>query len=271
MKALNAGDVILVTGATSGLGKACAERLASRGFRVYGTGRKPAASAAGGVTLLAMDVTDDASVAGAVREILAREGRIDGVVCNAGYGIAGSVEETPLSEAKSQFEVNFFGTLRTVRAVLPVMRAAGNGCILVVGSMAGLAGVPYQSHYSAAKFALEGLVESLRMETRAFGIRCAVLEPGDHRTGFTDARKKSGHPGSPYAAVMERSLGVMEKEERNGADPGGMARLVEKLLRKKRLRVRYMVGPGFQKLAMILKRLLPSRAYEWIMSLYYRV
>lgn len=271
MKALKEGDVILVTGATSGLGKACAERLAARGFRVYGTGRKPSAVEAGGVSLLAMDVTDDASVTGAVGEILAREGRIDGVVCNAGFGIAGSVEETPLSEAKSQFEVNFFGTLRTIQAVLPALRAAGGGCVLVVGSMAGLAGVPYQSLYSAAKFALEGLVEALRMETRAFGIRCAVVEPGDHRTGFTDARRKSAPPGSPYAAAMERSLGVMEKEERNGADPGGMARLVEKLLRKKRLRVRYMVGPAFQKLAMVLKRLLPSRAYEWIMSRYYRV
>lgn len=271
MNTAKSGDVVLVTGATSGLGKACAERLAARGYLVYGTGRKPPASASGGITLLPMDVTEDASVRSAVQEILSREGRIDSVVCNAGYGIAGPVEETTLADAKAQFETNFFGTLRTIQAVLPAMRSAGRGCILVVGSMAGLAAVPYQSMYSAAKFALEGLVEALRLETKAFGIRCAILEPGDHRTGFTDARKKSAAPGSPYASAMERSLGVMEAEERNGSDPEGMARLVERLLGRKRLRVRYMVGPGFQKLAMVLKRVLPSRAYEGIMSLYYRI
>ena len=271
MKTQGSGDVVLVTGATNGLGKACAEHLAARGYRVYGTGRKPSSPEAGGVILLSLDVTDDQSVRKAVREILDREGRIDAVVCNAGYGIAGPVEETPLAEAKSQFETNFFGTLRTIQAVLPSMRAAGRGRVLVVGSMAGLAGVPYQSLYSAAKFALEGLVEALRLEMKAFGIRCAIVEPGDHRTGFTDARKKSAAPGSPYAAAMERSLGAREKEERNGSDPADMARLVERLLRTDRLRVRYMVGPGFQKLAMTLKRVLPSRTYEWIMSSYYRI
>lgn len=271
METLKSGDVVLVTGATSGLGKACAERLASKGFRVYGTGRNPTVSEPGSFVLLKLDIMDDASVGTAVREILAREGRIDAVVCNAGYGIAGSVEETPLSEAKAQFETVFFGTLRTIQAVLPSMRASGGGRILVIGSMAGLAAVPFQSLYSSAKFALEGLVEALRMETRGFGIRCAIVEPGDHRTGFTDARKKSAVPGSPYAPVMDRCLGVMEKEERNGADPGDMARLVERILRTDTPRVRYMVGPGFQKLAMVLKRLLPSRAFEWIMSTYYRV
>lgn len=271
MKTTNPGDVVLITGATSGLGKACAEHLAARGYRVYGTGRKPEMSEHEGITYLSMDVRDDSSVCNAVRELLDREGKIDAVLCNAGYGIAGPIEEAPLSEAKSQFETNFFGTLRTIQAVLPAMRKAGTGCVLVVGSMAGLAAVPYQALYSAAKFALEGLVEALRMETRAFGIRCAILEPGDHRTGFTDARKKSSVPDSPYSVAMVRSLGVMEKEERNGADPANMAKLVEKLLRKNRLRVRYMVGPAFQKLAMILKRFLPARAFEQIMSAYYRV
>lgn len=271
MKTTQAGDVVLVTGATSGLGKACAEHLASCGYRVYGTGRRPSAPETAGVTLLAMDVSDDGSVKDAVRTVLDREGRIDAVLCNAGYGIAGPVEETPMSEAKAQFETNFFGTLRTIQAVLPDMRRSGRGCILVVGSMAGLAAVPFQAMYSATKFALEGLVEALRLETRAFGIRCAVVEPGDHRTGFTEARRKTAVPGSPYAEAMGRSLGVMEAEERNGADPQEMARLVERLLRKRRLRVRYMVGPGFQKLAMMLKRILPSRTFEWIIALYDKV
>ena len=271
MSGLRAGDVILVTGATSGLGRACAERLASAGFRVYGTGRNPLASGAHSFPLVRMEVTDDESVREAVKDILAREGRIDAVVCNAGYGIAGSVEETPLSEARAQLETTILGTLRTIQAVLPAMRTAGRGYILVVGSLAGLAAVPFQALYSAGKFALEGLVEALRMETKPYGIRSAIIEPGDHRTGFTDARRKTIPPDSPYTRVMERALKVMEDEERAGADPRGMARLVESLLRKERLRVRYMVGPGFQKLAMVLKRVLPSRTYEWIMSAYYRL
>lgn len=271
MPSLNRGAVVLITGATSGLGKACAELLSSAGFRVYGTGRNPDPSARSLVTLLKMDVTYDQSVRDTVGEILSREGRIDAVICNAGSGIAGSVEETPMEDVRDQFATVFFGTLRTIQAVLPGMRAAGSGTILCVGSIAGRAAVPFQAFYSAGKSALEGLIEALRMEVAPFRIRCALIEPGDFRTGFTAARKKVSPANSPYADSMARALGVMEKDEGSGADPKAMARLVLRLLKTEKLRVRYTVGPAFERFAVGLKRILPSRIYEALFSRYYRI
>jgi len=271
MKALNKGDIVLVTGATSGLGRACAERLALNGYRVYGTGRDPQKSNISAFSLLKMDVTDEKSVRQAVGDIISREGRIDAVVCNAGFGIAGPVEETSIEEVRSQLETVFFGTLRTIQAVLPGMRAAGKGTILCVSSIAGRAAVPFQAFYSASKFALEGLVESLRLEIRPYNIQCALIEPGDFKTGFTAARRKSATTESPYAEAMNRALGVMEKDEQGGANPVQMAGLVERLLQKKKLNVRYTVGPAFERFAVGLKRFMPSRMYERIFSWYYKV
>jgi NAD(P)-dependent dehydrogenase (short-subunit alcohol dehydrogenase family) len=271
MAAMNKKPVLLITGATSGIGKATAVRLSQKGYTVYGTGRNPSSSDADGYTLLKMDVTDEKSVRAAVQEILSREGRIDAVLCNAGFGIAGSVEETRIEDAHAQLETVFFGTLRTIQAVLPGMRASGGGTILVISSIAGRASVPFQAFYSASKFALEGLVEALRMEVRTWKVRCALIEPGDCRTGFTDARKKDIDKDSPYALAMVRALGVMEKDERSGSAPDEVAKLVESLLGKKNLRVRYTVGPGFERFAAGLKRFIPSRTYEWIFSKYYKV
>ncbi len=271
MTALKKGDVVLVTGATSGLGRAVAERLASSGYRVYGTGRNPKTDESPSFTLIRMDVTDEKSVRAAVQEILEKEGRIDAVLCNAGSGIAGSVEETPIQEVRYQMETVFFGTLRTLQAVLPAMRKKGGGVVLCVSSIAGRAAVPFQGFYSASKYALEGLVESLRYEVRPYNIRCALIEPGDFRTGFTDARKKTASLESPYSEAMARALGVMEKDERSGFPPARMAELVERLLSKKKLRVRYTVGPAFERFAAGIKRVLPSRVYESLFALYYRV
>lgn len=271
MADMNNGKVVLITGATSGMGKACAKRLAGKGYKVYGTGRNPEKSDENGYTLLKMDVTDDASVRSAVAEIIKKEGRIDAVLCNAGFGIAGSVEETRIEDSHAQLETVFFGTLRTIQAVLPGMREARNGTILVVSSIAGTSGIPFQALYSVSKFALEGLVEALRMEVRPFRVQCALIEPGDFRTGFTAARKKDIDKDSPYALSMMRALGIMEKDEQNGSDPSEMAELVERLLEKKRLRVRYTVGLMFERLVPIIKRILPGRLHEAVMATYYRV
>lgn len=256
--------VVLVTGASSGLGNAVATFLAKKSLKVYGTSRDPSArprKADEFFDLLPMDSADGDSVEAAVAEVLRREGRIDALVCNAGMGIAGPVEETPVDEAVRQMDVNFFGAVRAVKAVLPEMRAKG-GTILVIGSMAGLTGIPFQAYYSASKYALEGFVESLRLELKPFPVRLAIVEPGDFRTGFTAARKILTRPDSPYAAYASNAISQMERDERGGALPILMARLVHRLLSKRRLATRYRVGMLFQRVFIAAKPFIPSGLFE---------
>ena len=184
---MSAGRVVLITGASSGIGRCCAELLAARGCKVYGASRRPVAIA--GVEPLAMDVTDDGSVLRAVAAVMDREGRVDVLVNNAGIAIAGALEDCCIADAKEQFDVNLFGALRVCRAVLPAMRRQRSGYIINIGSIGGLIAIPFQGLYSASKFALEGLSESLRLEVRDFGIQVVLIEPGDHRTALTCNRR----------------------------------------------------------------------------------
>jgi len=264
--------VVLVTGASGGIGRAVAKAFAGAGARVFGTSRKPASvrDAPAGVEFLEWDAHEESSADACAAAALERAGRVDILVCNAGIGIGGSIEDVPMADAVRQFDANVFGTLRMLRAVLPGMRQRCSGLVLVVGSAAGRIAVPFQGHYSASKFALEGLVESLRLELRPFGVRAALIEPGDTRTGFTDSRRSL--PSSPaYAEAATRAIGVMEKDERSGADPAGVGALALRLARRRRLRVRYPIGPAFQLLALGLKRILPSRAFEAFLAVYYKV
>ncbi len=265
-------NVVLVTGASSGIGKACAERLAGLGHKVYGTSRK-AAGKAGPVDMISMDVTQDASVADGVARILKAEGRIDALVNNAGYGIAGAAEETSLQEAQQQFDTNFFGMFRVTKAVLPGMRERRSGLIVNMGSIAGLISIPFQSFYCATKFAIEGFTEALRMEVRPFGIRVALLEPGDHRTGFTGnrVRTKESQGASPYREKFDAALGVMERDEQKGPGPEAIARQVERLLGKRSPALRYPVGMFLQRFAVKLKRLLPESVFESIIRSTYKL
>ncbi|PKL23029.1 MAG: short-chain dehydrogenase/reductase [Spirochaetae bacterium HGW-Spirochaetae-3] len=266
--------VVLVTGASSGLGNACATQLAKRGYVVYGTGRAPdekSRKADEFFELIRMESSDDDSVHTAVSYVLAKEDRIDALVCCAGMGLAGSVEDTPIFDAAKQLDVNFLGAARVVREALPGMRAAG-GRILIVGSMAGRIGVPFQAYYAASKFALEGFVASLRMELNRFPVQVSIIEPGDFRTGFTAARESFGLSGDgPYAESGSRALAVMEESEMAGADPVLFARLVLKLLDKKRLGARYTVGLPPQRAALAIKRILPRRLYELMLMSYFKV
>ncbi|MFQ5457938.1 MAG: SDR family NAD(P)-dependent oxidoreductase, partial [Myxococcota bacterium] len=176
--------VVLVTGASSGFGAAISALLSSRGLRVFGTSRRAGAEGTGGaVTMLPLDVRSDASVTACVAGVLARAGRVDALVNNAGYTFASAAEEASLEEAKAQFETNFFGAARMMRAVLPIMRRQESGRIVNVTSLAGLLGVPFHAYYSASKFALEGFSEGLRQEVRSFGIHVSCVEPGDFKTG----------------------------------------------------------------------------------------
>ncbi len=260
--------VVLITGASSGIGAACASHLASNGFRVYGASRR--AQAPPGVEPLAMDVSSDASVNQAIQAILAREGHLDIVVNNAGMGIAGAIEDTSIEEARAQFETNFFGVMRVCRAALPEFRARRAGRLINIGSIGGLIAIPFQGLYSASKFAVEGLTEALRLEVRAFGVHVVLIEPGDHRTSFTDARRMTvASSASPYAETAARAIARMARDEQAGPPPEAVARLLHRVVNTANPRLRYTVGPAAQRAGVWAKRLLPNAVMELaVLSIY---
>ncbi len=186
--------VALVTGASSGIGRAITTLLSGRGFRVFGTMRRP--SEANGrfedVQLIRLDVRDEESVRSCLRTVLDQAGRIDALVNNAGYTLVGSLEETSIEEAKELFETNFFGVLRMSRAILPIMREQGSGRIANISSVLGFLPAPYQGIYAASKHALEGYSGSLDHEVRQFGIRVSVIESGFMRTNLGENSQLAG-------------------------------------------------------------------------------
>ena len=275
--------VILITGASSGIGKTCAHHLHRQGYRVYGTSRSaPAPQDNDGLPsqmpefpykMLRMNVDDDQSVQAGVDSVLADAGRIDVLVNCAGFGIAGAIEDTSTEEAKAQLETNFFGTLRACRAVLPEMRERGSGYVVNISSIGGIIGLPFQGLYSASKFAIEGLSEALRLEMKPFGVKIVMIEPGDFATGFTASRRRTRGctADSAYAEACEKSLAVMEHDETSAPPPDKIALAVERIINKPHPRLRYPVGPLPEIAAIYLKRIMPHRVFEWAMGKYYRV
>ncbi len=247
---------VLITGASSGIGAATAALLAAEGFRVWGTSRRPP-PATGAVRWLAMDVRDEASVADGVRTIMAADGAIDALVCNAGIGIFGSVEETDLDRARAQFETNVFGTLVPVRAVLPAMRARGQGRIVLVGSLAGRATIPFQVHYSATKAAVDALAVGLHLELATTGVDVSLIEPGDIKTAFNDATDWGDTASSVYGERLRRCETVIREELLVAPGPEIVARTILKALTARRPRLRYPVGPASW-LVPLARRLLPE-------------
>jgi NAD(P)-dependent dehydrogenase (short-subunit alcohol dehydrogenase family) len=247
---------VLITGASSGIGAASARLLAERGFDVFGASRRPLESGAG-LRWIAMDVRSDESVERGVREALAAAGRLDALVCCAGYGIFGSVEETPIETARQQFETNLFGVLRALRAVVPGMREARRGRIAVVGSLAGRAPIPFQAHYSATKAALDALTLALRAELHPFGVGVSLIEPGDIRTPFNDAMDWGDPAGSAYGERAVAASRAIRELLPQAPGPERVARAVHRALTARRPRVRYTAGSDA--LAVPLgRRLLPD-------------
>ena len=277
MKASNDCRVILITGGSSGFGTACVNYLASRGHRVYGTSRRAEfpsnEDSLRAPLIIPMDVCEAASVEAAVAFILQREGRLDVLVNNAGIGHAGSIEDTSIEEGKAQLETNFFGVHRVCRSVLPVMRKQGSGLIVNIGSIGGLITIPFQGFYCASKSALMALTESLRMEVKPFGVQVTLIEPGDFKTGFTANRvfAAASQNASAYADRQDAAIGAMERDEQSGADPRDLAVLLEKIMEKKRVRPRYLVGMFFQKLAVWVKCILPASVFEKLIMSYYKL
>ena len=272
-----ASKVVLITGASAGFGRACAEQLGRLGHRVYGTSRRAdfpeSADLCSFPLMVPMDVRDDDSVRRALDFVLNREGRIDVVVNNAGVGLAGAIEDTSVEEARALFETNFFGVLRVCRAVLPALRAQGSGLVVNVSSLGGLVTIPFQGFYSASKYALESMSDALRMELRPFGVHVTLLEPGDFKTGFTQSRvfSAASGEGSAYRERCQRAVAVMEKDEQNGADPRQLADLLARVIDTPSPRNRYLVGALSQRLAVAARHLLPSTLLDKAVRAVYRV
>jgi NAD(P)-dependent dehydrogenase (short-subunit alcohol dehydrogenase family) len=257
----------LVTGASSGIGAAAASTLAASGWRVFGTHRRPRREADPKVEWIRMDVCDESSVDGAVRSILDETGTIEALVCCAGFGIYGSVEEVSIEDAQRQLDTNFFGVLRVLRAVLPGMReaarAGGDPRIALVGSLAGRAPIPFQAHYSASKGAVDSLSLALRNEVGPLGIQVSLIEPGDIDTPFNEAMDWGDTSGSAYAQQLERCERVIRESLPKAPKPDVVVRAIEHALTSRHPRVRYAVGAD-SKLVPLARRLLP----DWV-SLYF--
>jgi NAD(P)-dependent dehydrogenase (short-subunit alcohol dehydrogenase family) len=245
-------------------------RLAAAGWAVVGASRR--GTAADGWTGLVMDVDDDGSVATGVRSVIDRYGHIDALVTCAGWGLAGAVENTPIVDAKAQLETLFWGTVRTVQAALPAMRANRSGRIVLLSSIGGVIGLPFQAFYSASKFAIEGWGEALAYEVAPFGIKVTLLQPGNFRTGFTENRRTLTGPteagatgqvaGDDYGAAASKAVGIMERDEQNGAPPESVAKVVRKVLESSRPPRRVSVGKASERAGLIAKRALPFSAFQ---------
>ncbi len=256
MKQIDRG-VALVTGASAGIGDATAKALRRAGFEVFGTSRRAAAARSDGVTMLTCDVTDDASVARLVEEVLARAGRIDLLVNNAGVGLLGAAEESSIAQAKALFDVNVFGVLRVTNAVLPTMRRHGKGRIINLSSVLGLIPGPYLALYTATKHAIEGYSESLDHEVRSFGIRVVLIEPAYTRTSFEDNTIAPDAPLGSYDAPRASMSTLMRKAIATGDAPDVVADAILKAATAAAPRLRYTAGKMARQVS-LLRRFAPA-------------
>lgn len=263
-------DRIVVTGAGSGIGKAVAERFASEGYTVFGLSRtieeKRTDVGKGSITGVRCDVTDDESISHAIERI----GDFSIIVHSAGFGIAGAAEDTPPDAARKQIETNYFGVLNMNRHALPVMRKHAKSLVVIISSIAGRVPIPFQSHYSSSKYALEAYAGCLKMEAACFGVECTLVEPGDIRTGFTEHRSFPHIETSVYKDMAERAVARMEEDELNGMSPQSVADVVFKVSKKKHPPLRVAVGFQYKAL-MALARLLPDSVILAILKKMYRV
>ncbi len=259
--------VILITGASSGIGMETAKLLAAEGYTVYGAARrtdKMQELGKLGVHLLKMDVTDESSMVEGVNKILSAENQLDVLVNNAGYGSYGALEEVPLSEARYQFEVNIFGLARLIQLALPQMRKQHSGKIINISSIGGKVGEPHGTWYHATKFAVEGLSDSLRMELKQFGIDVVIIQPGAIITEWASiARnnmiKVSGN--GPYKELAQKHFKMYERADKTGGKPIVVAQTIVDSIESAKPKTRYATGGG-AKMVLFMRRILPDRAFD---------
>ena len=253
--------VAIVTGASGGIGQATARALHAAGYRVFGTSRRPPATRSPGIEYLACDVTSDESVQTAVGQVLAKAGRVDLLVNNAGVGLIAGAEESSLEQAKSLFDVNLFGVFRTTKAVLPAMRRQGSGRIINISSVMGLIPAPFMALYAASKHALEGYSESLDHEIRATGVRVVLVEPAYTRTSFEGNVYQADQQLDVYQTARTNAEGVMRDEMKTADTPELVANAVVKAATEAKPHRRYPAGRTARQVS-LLRRFVPASAFD---------
>ncbi len=255
--------VVLITGCSTGIGRATAQLLAEKGWRVFASARRLETVnnlASDHITPLRLDVTNEVSMTAAVQEVLAKAGRIDALVNNAGYAEIGPLEEATMDEVRRQFETNTFGALRMAQLVLPTMRAQGNGRIVNVSTMGGRVVIPFVGLYNSSKFALEAMSDALRMETRPFGVRVILVEPGGTRTNFNtianqNAQRFATDTKSPYQRFFAPLVRFIKQSEGFAFPPEMVARVILRSLSTRNPRARYVATPDARLMLAIMLKL----------------
>lgn len=260
--------VVLVTGASSGIGKSIAALLSSKGYKVYGTSRNPS-NGATAYEMLKLDVNSDESVRSCISLIMKKSGRIDVLVNNAGYAMTGAIEELSISESKSQFDTNFFGMLRVTNEVLPIMREQSAGRIINMGSLAGSIPVAFQGMYAATKAAVLAYSDALRKEVKNLNIKVSVIEPGFFNTKIIEKNVDSSKRIEEYRIPKERVLSKLRNALKNGGDPQLIAETVFKIIESPSPRLRYPIGK--EKIFLPLKKFGPEPVSEYFERKYWEL
>ena len=264
--------VVLITGASSGIGKSVANYLSGKGMIVYGTSRTEKNDELLAYKMIALDVLDVNSIEKAIATILKEEGRLDVLINNAGMGITGPIEDTPTDEMRKVFNTNLFGAIDVMKAVLPHMRKQKSGKIINVTSIAGYMGLPFRGIYSATKGALELVTESIRMEVKNFGIQIVNVAPGDFATNIAAGRYHTPvFEDSAYKEKYQENLDLMDAHVDGGMNPVEMAKVVFDIIETKNPKVHYKVGGFMEKFSIVLKRVLPDKMYEKLLMNHYKI
>ena len=265
-------QVVLITGGSTGIGRATGELLQLNSYTVIGTSRFPDRYTDHPFPLIQMDLHDAQSIQKAVKTVVSQYGSIDILVNNAGKGIAGPIEETPLEEIRSVFETNLVGATAVLQSVLPVMRTQNKGKIINITSIAGYSGLPFRAAYSATKSALHMLTEGLRLELKSTNIQCCTLAPGDVATNIAQGRYHVPvKEESPYQAIYGAARKDMDAHVDDGVSAKTIAISIYRLVRKSKLKPHYTVGPFLQRFSVYLKSYLPGKIYEFILSKFYNL
>lgn len=266
------GKVVLITGGSSGIGKAIGALLFQKGYTVYGTSRNPEKVQHTIFPLIALDVRQTDTIHQAVKTVIDKEGRLDVLINNAGVGITGPLEEIPAEEIRNNFETNLFGPIEVMKSVLPYMRQQNSGLIINITSIAGYMGLPYRSVYSASKGALELITEAMRMEVKSFGIHITNVAPGDFATNIASGRYHAPLvSGSAYEIPYGNTLNMMNDHVDSGSDPNQMAEAVLAIIQNPNPKIHYKVGAFMQKFSIVLKRVLPDKVYEKLLMNHYKL